>query len=232
MNLAGHSLKLTNSPIARNRYCLYPKIRYPSNREIFLPKISIPDISFLKILEKRQSKRSFSSPLNLQQISSLLWHTLKINKIETDKNGLIVWNHSSIPSAGGLATIDTFILNISNEENKIFFYDPYKHSLHELQVNDKYIHEILNLSNKLIDSSNATQFIFGAQTKNLFSKYKYAESLLWRDAGAIYMALSLMAEALQVHSCSLGITYEPILAESLGYQDSLFGVGGILIGNN
>lgn len=231
MNLAGHSPKLINSPNPRIDYRLYPKIKYPSNREILLPKITTLDISFLGILENRQSKRNFSSRLDLKQISSLLWHTLKIKRIETDKDGLIVWNHSNVPSSGGLATIDTFILNILGEEGKIFFYNPYKHSLNELQVEEKYIHAILNLSQKVIDSTNATQFIFGAQTKNLFSKYEYAESLLWRDAGVIYMAIGLMAEALKFSSCSLGITYEPILAESLECEGSLLGVGGILIGS-
>lgn len=229
--MTGHSPKLINSPNPRIDYRLYPKIKYPSNREILLPNIATLDISFLEILENRQSKRNFSSRLDLKQISSLLWHTLKIKRIETDKDGLIVWNHSNVPSAGGLATIDTFILNILGEEGKIFFYNRYRHSLNELEVEDKYIHTILNLSQKVIDSTNATQFIFGAQTKNLFSKYEDAESLLWRDAGAIYMAMGFMAEALCLNSCSLGITYEPALAKGLGCEGSLLGVGGVLIGN-
>ena len=228
--MAGHSPKLTNSPNPRVGYRLYPKITYSSNRELLLPKITTPDISFLEILQNRQSKRNFSSPLDIKQISSLLWHTLKINRIETDKDGLIVWNHSNVPSAGGLATIDTFVLNILGQEGKMFFYNPYRHSLNELQIEDKYIHTILDLSQEVIDSTNATQIIFGAQTKNLFSKYEDAESLLWRDTGAIYMAMGLMAEALHLNSCPLGITYEPVLAEGLGCEGSLLGVGGILIG--
>ena len=230
MNLAGHSLKLIHSPNPRVNYSLYPKITYPSNREIILPKNNLLDVELLEIFNNRKSRRYFSSPLNIKQISLLLWNTLKITKIEVDESGTVVWNHCNVPSAGGLASIDTFIINISGEDRKLFYYNPYKHTLNELEINNNYIDLILEHSQNVIDSTNATQFIFGAQIKNLYSKYENAESLLWRDVGAIYMAIGLMSEACNFNSCSLGITYEPVLAKSLKQKGTIVGVGGIIVG--
>ena len=183
MNLAGHSLKLIHSPNPQNNYRLCPKIEYPSNREIFLPKAENPDIAFLETLNRRKSERIFSSPLTLQQISSLFWHTLKIKRIETDKSNHIIWNHRNIPSAGGLATIDTFILNISGESKELFFYNPYKHSLNELQIEKKYIQALSNLSQNILDTTNATQLIFGAQIENILGlvNFKSPKGILKHD---------------------------------------------------
>lgn len=229
MILVGHLLKLLDSPKPKTDYSLFPKIIFDASEEIFLPEvINIPTCDFINVLTQRQSRRSFSSPLNNIQISTLLHYTLKIKKIECDINGNIIWNHSNVPSAGGLASIDTFVVSKYKGSKQLFFYNPYRHSLNLLNIKNEDVDTIIQLANQVIEAQNSTLFIFAAQAETIFSKYQNAESLIWRDSGVIYMGLGLMAEALGLNSCALGITFEPILSEILG----LHGVGGMLIGNS
>ncbi len=230
MNLVGHSLKLLNSPYPKTNYTFVDRPEFPFVNKIALPKPIDRKISYDQVITSRHSKREYFGPLDLTELSSLLWDVLKIKKIEVDHNGTVSWIHRGAPSAGGLASVDAFITNIAGYNDKLFFYNPYDHSLQELNVTPAKVKEVINASNELIDVSHATLFIYAAHVTNIFSKYENPESLIWRDVGAIYAMMNLSSESLNLDSCSLGTTFHPLLPKVLGTEGLLFGVGGQIFG--
>jgi SagB-type dehydrogenase family enzyme len=229
--LAGHSLKLLNSPCPNSHYQLKEKFKLQYTNKIFLPSPIERDIAYTQVISSRQSNRTFTAPLELTELSTLLWDVLKIKKIDVDVNGTVIWNHRGAPSAGGLSSIETFIVNIAGHKDSIYYYNPYDHTLEELDISQDNVQNLVNTANNLMDASKATLFVYASDTENLFLKYQNAESLLWRDVGAIYALANLTCESLQLNSCALGLTFHSLLNEVLGLEEMFFGVGGQVFGH-
>lgn len=229
--MAGHSLKLSNSPYPRNQYELVDKYKLRYINKIALQDPLERNISYTEIISSRQSRRTFTGPLELLELSTLLWDVFKIKKIEVDANGIVVWNHRGSPSAGGLASVEVFIVNISGNNESLYHYNPYDHTIEELDVSSESVQSLIDDADELIDTKNATLLIYAAEVTNLFSKYENAESLLWRDAGAVYTLMNLTSESLGLNSCALGATFNPLLPEVLRLEDVYVGVGGQVIGH-
>lgn len=205
-------------------------MQLPYVNKIFLPKPIERNISYSQVISSRESRRVFSSALKLPDLSSVLWDVLKIKRIDVDAAGTVIWNHRGAPSAGGLASVETFILNIADLRNSLYHYNPYDHSLEELTSTEECIQSLIASANELIDVKNATLFIYAAEVTNLFSKYENAESLLWRDVGAIYAMTNLSAESLGINSCAFGVTFHPLLSAIFGLEQTFFSVGGQAFG--
>lgn len=229
--MAGHSLKLLNSPCPHSHYKLKEKFKLQYINKILLPNPIERNIAYTQVISSRQSNRTFTAPMELPELSSLLWDVFKIKKIDVDVDGTVIWSHRGAPSAGGLASVETFIMNIAGHKDNLYYYNPYDHTLEELDVAHDSVQNLMNTANKLMDVSNATLFIYAAETTNLFSKYENAESLLWRDVGAVYALTNLASVSLGLNSCGLGLTFHPLFSKILGLEDIFFGVGGQLIGH-
>jgi len=230
MNLAGHSLKLSVSPRPKATYQIKENSIYKTIDKIYLHEPELNNCGFFDILNKRETRRDFVKPLGIAELSSLLWHSLRVKKIDINNENIVTWNHMGVISAGGLASVDTFITNIEGYEKKIFYYNRYDHSLEELDIKSEVIEKIFEESNKVIESGHGTLFLYASQTKKLFSKYENPESLLWKDVGAIYMTINLVSEAFSLKSCALGITFEKVVPIIANYVDELCGLGGQVIG--
>ena len=66
---------------------------------------------------------------------------------------------------------------------------------------------------------------FIAESGKTASKYENPESLVWRDAGTLLGYMSLVAEALRLQFCPLGLTGDPELGDVLAPQSGLHGAG-------
>lgn len=223
-------LKLSSSPYPRDNYKLFSKYRLLYISKIPLPEPLVREVSYAKVISDRQSRRTYGGPLKLSELSTILWDVFKIKKIEVDTKGNIVWAHRGALSAGGLYSVETLITNISGYEDRLFYYNPYDHSLEELKITSNALLKLTSTADEIINGKNATLFIFIADPKNLYLKYKNAESLLWRDTGVIYALINLTAESLGLHACGLGTTFHPLIAKILQLENKIFGVGGYLIG--
>ncbi len=71
---------------------------------------------------------------------------------------------------------------------------------------------------------------FAAQFARTRAFYEQADSLVWRDAGALVATVALLAETLDLACCPLGVTGEPLLSQVLGSDDAVVGAGGCMIG--
>jgi SagB-type dehydrogenase family enzyme len=114
----------------------------------------------------------------------------------------------------------------------MYLYEPVPHALSKLRIADQILLEqFLVLVDGIVQLEEATIIWFGAQFGRTLSKYENGDSLVWRDAGALLMTISLVAEFLGLNCCALGITGEPSFSRILESREKVSGVGGLLIGD-
>ncbi|MBF6613961.1 MAG: nitroreductase family protein [Chloroflexi bacterium] len=179
-------------------------------------------------MEGRRSSRLFNQ-LPTERLSALLWWAARTRTGRREESGS-VWQHRAAPSAGGRHPIDILVARITHQGRSLSLYDPIAHSLCDLDVTATQVTEFFAAVDAVLPMQEATLLWFVAQPGRTTSKYKYAESLIWRDSGALLAVVSLVAEALDLNSCAIGITGEPWISHTLMAQGLLYGTGGCLVG--
>jgi SagB-type dehydrogenase family enzyme len=143
---------------------------------------------------------------------------------------LTYWEHRPHASAGGRHPIDIFIINTEDSKNSIYLYQPIFHSLAALDCQKEKVSELIEAINNVLPIQKGTIIWFGAQFAKTLSKYRNGESLVWKDVGVLTATITLVAEALNLNCCPLGITGEPFVSQIFASEKEVVGVGGILIG--
>ena len=107
----------------------------------------------------------------------------------------------------------------------------YDHDLHALGLlpGSQELDETRAAANELIDRGQGVLMLFVAEPGMTFTKYEEACSLVWRDAGVLLGYLSIVAEALELNFCPLGITGD-IGVRKLSPEGRLFGAGMAVVG--
>ena len=180
---------------------------YPDSKVIELPDFNInSNLSFIEILKKRKSVRSYSSrPLELEKLSFLLWASTGIQRIEYG------YEFRTAPSAGALYPIETYLIinNVLNLEEGIYHYNIEKHYL-ELIKTGNFKREIsLDALHQYFLSEAPVIFIWSAIFYR--SKWKYKERAyryIFIDAGHIAQNLALSAIYAGLSSCQIGAFFD------------------------
>jgi SagB-type dehydrogenase family enzyme len=211
--MAGHYLDWDHMP---ERYKSYPE----STPRIKLPKPQFgKDANFWDTVLKRRSVRKYSSDLSLplETLSTLLWATQGI----TAEVGNFQFR--TVPSAGGLFPIETYLLARSVEGlgQGIYHFRPYAFDL-ELLKSGNFSRDLAQaaLRQDMIEHAQAT-FIWTAIVER--SKWKYrqrAYRYIYLDAGHIAQNLYLAGTASGLGICGVGALFDDAV-------NSLIGVDGI-----
>jgi SagB-type dehydrogenase family enzyme len=112
----------------------------------------------------------------------------------------------------------------------LFYYNPIDHTLGKITTKKRRLTSFLKHVNKVLPYHDASIIWFVANTNKTSAKYQYAESLIWRDAGAYIYCFQIVAEALKLKSCPLGTLGEPFITDLVDANNASHGVGGILVG--
>lgn len=193
--------------------------------------------SFFSVLARRRTRRRFGRLLPAD-LSTILWFTAKT--LETTwRPGATLrppsqrhWEHRVPPSAGGCHPIDTLVLLHPSADEVVYLYDPLQHVLRKLKLADRECLRSLTLKlASAIDLGSGTVLWHVAQPQRTASKYNGADSLVWRDAGALVATTSFVAEALGLAACPIGMTGEPELSNALAGEGRVRGVGGCVVGS-
>lgn len=175
----------------------------------------------------RRSRKPVA-PLSSAEISAFLWHACKTHGARgSDSAGR--WQHRLSPSAGGRHPIDVLVLN--EGARGVIIYDPIAHVLNEVTIIRP--SALVRLATKALaatEVTHATVLWFAAQPDRTMSKYRNAESLIWRDAGALLATCGIVAEALGLALTPVGLTGDSLLRQAFGADERLAGVGGCVIG--
>ena len=189
------------------------------------PKLDEPS-SFWNVIINRQSLRKFTQDaISIDLLSLLLFGISGITRNYPQ------FAFRTVPSAGGLFPIETYVLinNVDGIEPGIYHYNIKDHLLECLKLGD-YRNEVMKacLDQKMVYKSAIT-FIWTAVIER--SKWKYLQRCyryIYMDAGHIGQNFYLVAGALGLGACTIGAIYDDelnYLLEIDGVEETAIYVG-------
>ena len=192
---------------------------YPTSKTIQLPSpFQKTTPSFIEVLQKRKSIRSFSTqPLSKVDLAFLLWASTGIQRAEHG------YEFRTAPSAGALYPIETYIAanNVEDVEKGVYHYNIQNHLLEEIVLGDfgvKLAHAALD--QEMCADASAV-FIWTAVFRR--SKWKYSQRAyryIYLDVGHIAQNLALAAASITCGSCQVGAFFDDEV-------NSIVGIDGI-----
>lgn len=185
-------------------------------------KIECP---FFETLTNRRTFREFS-PLLLDQLGLMMWITSRTQELGNSDLGFPL-SRRPYPSAGAIHPIHLLIIRPS--DNNWYRYDSLNHSLNVVPSNIG-AQTVWDSMQHVLSAPSATLLLLAAEPGMSSAKYENAESLVWRDAGVLLGYFTLVAQALGLSLCPLGITGEPWISQLID-QPGLIGVGAAFVGS-
>jgi SagB-type dehydrogenase family enzyme len=214
-------------PVPRVLPMRYEPYVWPAGAKTLLaPRAQPLELELTALLDERQTRRAFSKRLDLTALGELLWLACRNRSSRPSAFGP---NQESRvhPSAGAMHPIH---LLLASETGSWLRYDPLEHALIELPGSGASAESSREAAGALIELAHGTLIGLVAEPGKTAAKYEHHESLVWRDAGVVLGYLSVMAEALGLSFCPLGITGQPYLTEQLPNSPALQAVGMAVVG--
>lgn len=205
----------------------YEPIQWPEGRRVQLMPRSAPlSVDLVELMEQRQTRRNFTREFSLEDLGDFLWLACRSRSSRPSVYGP---NQESRPhpSAGALHPIHVFA---ALDERALYRYDPAAHTLVELPESADRAHRAIGAARASLELARGSVLALVAEPGKTGSKYEDPESLILRDAGVVLGYMSLVAEALGLAFCPLGITGSPELTQGLPHADALHAVGLAVIG--
>ncbi|WP_052039573.1 MULTISPECIES: SagB/ThcOx family dehydrogenase [unclassified Prochlorococcus] len=183
------------------------------------------DPSFFEVVEQRQSIRSYAdTPLNVDQISRMLWYTARVRRrmtsnIESEQ----AYEACSRPVAGGggLHEIDLYLTvrRCSGLEAGLYRYDPQDHQLLRLSALSEACKQLLleACQGAALTQEPDVLITLAARYGRVSWKYEgMPYALILKHVGVIYQQLYLIATALGLAPCGLGSGNSETFAQATG----------------
>lgn len=186
-----------------------------------------PAALFAEVLEARRS--SLGGSKTWSQIADLLWFAAGVRGHHPAGRAGLPIQWSATPSAGGLGCVR--IVCLADNGSRPRLYDPFGHRLLELDVEAGFVAEANREAVKaVVGAAAGCTLRLVADWAKLSAAYTDAESLMFRDAGALMAMLALCATWLDMTACPLGFLGDDLVPK-LGFPADRFrGVGAVQIG--
>ena len=187
---------------------------YPASPKIKLPQPRLTSgVDVLQAIRSRRSRRSYSSPLTLEEVATVLYYAVGIT-------GRAWWGGPKrvYPSAGALQPVEAYLCSkrVEGAERGLYHYNPGEHSLELLSRGD--------CSKRLYFASLEQEHVWEAPAviiltavyrrtgwKYGFRSYRYVH---W-DVGFAGENIYLAAEALNLATTAVGAFYDDIICDML-----------------
>lgn len=213
----------------RPRKALKPMAKghgYLTSERFYLPPpVGKDRKSFFKVLGARASRRTFEY-VSDEKLADFLWYSAKALSLTQGEDNMFC-QHRYVPSAGGIHPIDLIV--ISPTERAVSIYDPVAHALCKLKTEPEQLEAFLSYTGAVLEPSAGTIIWYAARPEKVGAKYQNELSLIWRDAGALIASMYLIAEALDLNCCALGVLGNSEL-QALTNNTTVIGTGGCIIG--
>lgn len=218
----------TTDPRPRKRPLSYPAIQLGSDPPTYL---DVPDGThnplFWDVVTQRRSRRTFRALRN-EKLCSLLWYSLKTtSRSQSDGRS---WEHRPVPSAGGLHPILVLIQPPERNGFPLLLYDPIGHAVRKVDALSAACLALRAQASTVVDVQDGTMFWLIADFNKIDAHYENASSLAWKDTGILLGSLCLVAEALELNACPLGVCGHSWLSAAIALPDGVYGVGAIVVG--
>jgi SagB-type dehydrogenase family enzyme len=215
------------SPIVKTQEEVIDPYCWPKSTTIKLtPHAPKDQQSFVQVLDNRRSKRNFKI-ISPSELGKLLYLSNRTRLRERNSVNIMVESRPVV-SAGGLHTVDCLVL--FPEQTSWRRYNAFNHSLECLCLENYLYSDLVKAARNFFpDAHNAALIWYVGDTTRISAKYENAESLLWRDAGAIIATQSLVAEYLGYSFCPIGLT-GGTEAKNLSSERQMAGLGLSFVG--
>lgn len=182
-------------------------------------------VPFAATVLGRRTRRTFKA-LSDVQISGFFWLTSHCTSLRGQSPSPPESLHPT-PSAGSIHPIHVIVGRF--DESGWWRYEPSDHSLVEINIPPFAFDDLRSAMGEVVPFGEATALVLVAEPGKTFAKYELGSSLVWRDAGVLIGYQSLVAEALGLSYCPLGITADSWVSR-LDPERKLVGVGAALLG--
>ncbi|MBC7981340.1 MAG: hypothetical protein H7Y36_12325 [Armatimonadetes bacterium] len=179
-----------------------------------------------EVLVTRQTRREFCK-LEVGVLAEFLWYTAKTARIQR-RIPPPDWEHRPFPSAGGCHATQILVISPSHGADYCGFYDHCAHGLRPIEVEDV-LATVRDQISEVLPIQDGTLIFLAADPSRISGYYTNWESLVWRDAGVLIGGFSVVAEALDLNFCPLGVSG----SEQIGLMlegTTYLGVGVCILG--
>ncbi len=166
--------------------------------------LSLPEVDLRSAIERRRTVRRYQDvPLNLAELSFLLWLTQGVKEI-TGRPATL----RPVPSAGARHAFETYLLinNVEGLEPGLYRFAASQHALVKLDAPENIREEVIHAcwDQKQVDRSAVT-FLWVAVVERMTWRYvERGYRYLYLDAGHVCQNLYLAAEAAGCGVCAIG----------------------------
>jgi oxazoline/thiazoline dehydrogenase len=205
--------------------------------ELYKPDINQlcrDDVPFTKVLEERRSKREHGkSAITKREVGEFLYRSARVRKIFELKG--FEFTNRIYPSSGAAYELELYLaINRCNGlASGLYYYSPVKHQLSHLSARTKSVNTLL----KSAASTAHTRIpqiliIVSARFPRMMWRYQsIAYSAILKDVGVLYQTFYLVATAMGLSACALGVGNSDLFAEAAGtnyYEET--SVGEFILG--
>jgi SagB-type dehydrogenase family enzyme len=213
-----------------------PAIKPKMSREVIklsqpdLEKLQATDASFTSVLEKRKSLRVHADkPITAVQLGEFLYRSARVREIIPRE--YMECSNRPYPTGGACYELEIYIVvNIcENISPGLYHYCPQAHELEKISEKNNYINTLLEDAKKANGEDSLPQIliIYTARFSRVNWAYEaIAYSLILKDVGILYQTMYLVATAMDLAPCALGIGNSDLFAKATGidyYTESAVG---------
>lgn len=215
-------------PLPRDHAVPYRPFQWPHgpamSLEVAAPR---PLDDLTQLLRRRRTRREFGA-LNFKQLSNLLGAACQTSATRSSPFGF-AQELRAHPSAGAVHPIHVLC---QLEPGGVWVrYDPVLHSLVDVAGSGELANHARGCAEEILGNCGAgTLLVLAAEPGRTESKYTSAQSLVWRDAGVVLGYLSVVAEALELNLCPLGVTGDAFVSP-IAPVGVLQGAGMLVVGD-
>jgi oxazoline/thiazoline dehydrogenase len=192
------------------------------------------DVPFTKVLEERQSKRKHGkSAITRREVGEFLFRSARVRKtFEVDG---FEFTNRVYPSSGAAYELELYLaINRSNGLGSgLYHYSPVKHQLSRLSARTKAVSKLLKSAASTAHTTvPQILIIISARFPRMMWRYEsIAYSAILKDVGVLYQTFYLVAAAMGLSACALGVGNSDLFSEAAGtnYYDET-SVGEFMLG--
>lgn len=180
----------------------YLPLVWPSGaRRPLLPFLGSLQTDLVELLEQRQTRRAFGTAATEEDLGSFFWLVCRNRSLRPGPFGAPQESRPH-PSAGGMHPVHVLA---ARADEPWFRYDPIEHSLVELPGSSSAARQARVIAGELMPLHQGVLLALVAEPGKTRAKYENHESLVWRDAGVVLGYMSIVAEAMRLSFCPLGL---------------------------
>jgi SagB-type dehydrogenase family enzyme len=192
------------------------------------------DVPFIKVLEERCSKRKHGkSAITKTEVGEFLYRSARVRKVF--KVNKFEFTNRIYPSSGAAYELELYlVINRCNGlASGLYHYSPLDHQLCRLSARTKAVDTLLkSAANTAHTKIPQILIIVSARFPRMMWRYQsIAYSAILKDVGVLYQTFYLVATAMGLSACALGVGNSDLFSDAAGtnyYEET--SVGEFMLG--